>query len=361
MPVSMFRTLVSVNTLALLTLVLTGCSANSVTTIEKESQPTNEETGRFQNLDAGKKSYPLTCRQDCYKPRSDIQCGSDGLCQYTGNKKAFLGGADFSVKWLGHAAFVIKTSSGETFLTDPVFNDFDWPVNWLFSLVGGEQRKVNVEPDPELIDATDAVLYSHIHYDHFNKSDIETIGRKPEYLVPLNLADHFPSIGANITELGWFSSKKVGDSLVTAVPAHHFSSRTLVPFIYEDNNKDSWNAWLIENKGKTLLFAGDTGYSEHFKVINKRYGDIDVCLLPIASYYSEESPEWYRYVHLTPEDALTAAAELNCKVFIPWGYGNASWGMGDLSSHSALTRFLNMAEKVGTSAEIVILKEGESL
>jgi len=141
MPVSMFRTLVSVNTLALLTLVLTGCSANSVTTIEKESQPTNEKTERFQNLDAGKKSYPLTCRQDCYKPRSDIQCGSDGLCQYTGNKKAFLGGTDFSVKWLGHAAFVIKTSSGETFLTDPVFNDFDWPVNWLFSLVGGEQRR----------------------------------------------------------------------------------------------------------------------------------------------------------------------------------------------------------------------------
>lgn len=353
--------LMLVTAYALLSLVLTGCSANLVTTTNKKTQLINEETGRFQNLDAGEKSYPLTCKQDCYKPRSDIQCGSDGLCQYTGNKKAFLGGTDFSVKWLGHAAFVIKTSSGETFLTDPVFNDFDWPVNWLFSLVGGEQRKVNVEPDPELIDATDAVLYSHIHYDHFNKSDIETIGRKPGYLVPLNLADHFPSIGANITELGWFSSKKIGDSLVTAVPAHHFSSRTLVPFIYEDNNKDSWNAWLIENKGKTLLFAGDTGYSEHFKVINKRYGDIDVCLLPIASYYSEESPEWYRYVHLTPEDALAAAADLNCKVFIPWGYGNASWGMGDLSSHSALTRFLNMAEKVGTSAEIVILNEGESL
>ena len=361
MPVPMFRTLLSVNTLALLTLVLAGCSVNSVTTIENESQPTNEKTERFQNLDAGKKSYPLTCKQDCYKPRSDIQCGSDGLCQYTGNKKASHGVTDFSVKWLGHAAFVIKTPTGETFLTDPVFNDFDWPINWLFSLDGGEQREVDVEPDPELIDVTDAVLYSHLHYDHFNKSDIETIGVEPEYLVPLNVAAHFPSIGANITELGWFSSKKIGESLVTAVPAHHFSSRTFVPLIYEDNNKGSWSAWLIENKGKTLFFAGDTGYSEHFKVINKRYGDIDVCLLPIASYYSEESPEWYRYVHLPPEDALAAAADLNCKVFIPWGYGNASWGMGDLSSHSALTRFLNMAEKVGTSAEIVILNEGESL
>lgn len=356
-----FRTSVSVNVLVLLILALTGCSANSVTTIEEESQPTNEEIGRFQNLDAGEKSYPLTCKQDCYKPRDDIQCGNDGLCQYTGNKKDFLGLTDFSVKWLGHATFVIKTSSGETFLTDPVFNDFDWPINWLFSLDGGQQREINVEPTPEVIATTDAVLYSHLHYDHFNKSDIETIGRKPEYIVPLNLADHFPSIGANITELGWFSSKIIGESLVTAMPAHHFSSRTLVPFIYEDNNKDSWSGWLIENKGQTLLFAGDTGYSEHFKVINKRYGDIDVCLLPIASYYSEESPKWYRYVHMTPEDALVAADELNCKVVVPWGYGNASWGMGDLSSHSALTRFLNMAEKVGNSAEIVILNEGESL
>ncbi|MGM0430087.1 MAG: MBL fold metallo-hydrolase [Pseudomonadota bacterium] len=355
------KALATVTIFALFILVLAGCSANSVTTIEEKPQPTNEETRRFQNLDGGEKSYPLTCKQDCYKPRSEIQCGSDGLCQYTGNKKASHGVTDFSVKWLGHAAFVIKTSTGETVLTDPVFNDFDWPINWLFLLDGGEDREMNVEPDPELIAATDAVLYSHLHYDHFNKSDIETIGLKPEYLVPLNVADHFPSIGANITELGWFSSKRIGQSMITAVPAHHFSSRTLVPFIYEDNNKDSWSAWLIENKGETLFFAGDTGYSEHFKTINERYGDIDVCLLPIASYYSEESPEWYRYVHMTPEDALAATDDLNCKIIIPWGYGNASWGMGDLSSHSALTRFLNMAERMGTSAEIVILNEGESL
>ncbi|MFP3354589.1 MBL fold metallo-hydrolase, partial [Pseudoalteromonas sp. SIMBA_153] len=88
---------------------------------------------------------------------------------YTGNRKALPGLTDFSVKWLGHAAFVIKTSSGETFLTDPVFNDFDWPINWLFSLDGGQQREVNVEPTPELIATTDAVLCSHLHYDHFNK------------------------------------------------------------------------------------------------------------------------------------------------------------------------------------------------
>lgn len=356
-----FRASVSVNVLGLIILALTGCSVNSVATIEEKAQPISEDTGRFQNLDAGEKSYPLTCRDECYEPRNDIQCDDSGICQYTGDKKPSNETTEFSVQWLGHAAFVIKTPTGETFLTDPVFNDFDWPINWLFSLDGGDARKITLEPESKLFDATDAVLYSHLHYDHFNKTDIETIGVEVEYLVPLNLAEHFPSIGANITELGWFSSKKVGKSQVTALPAHHFSSRTLVPFIYEDNNKDSWGGWLIESDGSTLLFTGDSGYSDHFKIINKRYGSVDVCLLPIGSYHSKESPEWYRYVHMTPEDALVAAGDLNCKVLIPWGYGNASWGMGDISSHSALTRFLNMVEKVGTSAEIVILNEGESL
>ena len=43
---------------------------------------------------------------------------------------------------------------------------------------------------------------------------------------------------------------------------------------------------------------------------------------------------------MTPEDAVTAANDLRCKVIIPWGYGNAGWGMGDKSSHAPLLRFL---------------------
>ena len=67
------------------------------------------------------------------------------------------------------------------------------------------------------------------------------------------------------------------------------------------------------------FLQADTGYSKHFSDIQQKYGDIDVCLMPIASYYSEDNPKWYRYVHTTPEDALKAAHELNCKVMIPLG------------------------------------------
>mgnify|MGYP001356076744 FL=1 len=55
--------------------------------------------------------------------------------------------------------------------------------------------------------------------------------------------------------------------------------------------------------------------------------------------------------------AITAANELECQVMIPWGYGNASWGMGDVSSHSALTRFLNMLEVMPLKAKVIVLDE----
>ena len=74
-----------------------------------------------------------------------------------------------------------------------------------------------------------------------------------------------------------------------------------------------WGGWVFEHEGNTLFFAGDTGYSPHFKDIKARFGEIDVCLLPIASYFSETSPKWYRKVHTTPEDAIVASQDLGCK------------------------------------------------
>ena len=75
-----------------------------------------------------------------------------------------------------------------------------------------------------------------------------------------------------------------------------------------------WGGWLLEWNGYRIYFAGDTGYSEVFKDINNRIGEIDICMMPIAAWY-------WRNGHFAPEDAIQAAADLSCKVFIPWGWG----------------------------------------
>jgi len=349
-------------------MLLSACqTANHIEVIAGEGTVTplhqdGEREGRFHNLYPGKKTYPTTCEADCYPTSPKLLCETDSEnCQYIADQVIPKLHTGYTVRWLGHAGFMIRTPNGQQMLFDPVKEQFDSPVDLAFRLASGFYRQPGDWLTQSELENLDAVMYSHIHYDHFNKADIEELGNKPRYLTPLGMADNFPTGGFNISEMAWYAKTNISDLVIHALPAHHFSSRVMIPFIYEDNDKDLWNGWLLEQNGKTLFFAGDTGYSKHFKDIQQKYSDIDICLMPIASYYSEESPNWYRYVHTTPEDALNAANDLNCKVMIPWGYGNSTWKMGDRTSHSALLRLLHMYNKMDSKVPLYILNEGESI
>ena len=345
-----------------------GCtSTNQVTHIEQADsiikyKENPDKLGRFSNLYSSKKTYPVTCQENCYQPSKALVCESPAEnCRFVGEQSRPEINTGFTFRWLGHASFYLKSPEGSTLLLDPVSKQFDWPVDWAFRVANGFFRH---EPkwltSSELKDV-DAALYSHIHYDHFNKGDIKNIGTKTQYFVPLGFGEHFPDDGYSINEMTWFSTTQLAELTLNFVPAHHFSSRILVPYVYEDNDATLWGGWVIEQQGKRIFFAGDTGYSKHFIDIQQRYGDMDVCLIPIASYYHKENSAWYRYVHTTPEDALVAAQELNCKVMIPWGYGNNSWKMGDHSSHSALLRLLKMHKEMNSKIPLYILNEGEEV
>ncbi|MCL1077214.1 MBL fold metallo-hydrolase [Parashewanella spongiae] len=331
---------------------------NDDSIIKYRDKPENQD--RFSNLYPGEKKYSQTCTENCYLPNKLIKCDTPAEnCTFMGQQSLPELGTGFSVRWIGHASFYVNTQDGTSFLFDPVSKQFDWPVDLAFKLNGGFYRNEPKWLTGRQVKNVDAVLYSHIHYDHFNKSDIDKLGNEIEYFTPLKFASHFPNDGYKINEMAWFASSRLGNTDIHFVPANHFSNRILVPFIYEDNSKTLWGGWILESNHKKLFFAGDTGYSSHFKDIYKKYGDIDVCLLPIASYFSEQNPKWYRYVHMTPEDALTAAQDLHCKVIIPWGFGNNSWKMGDRSTHSPLLRFLKMHKQMKISIPIFILNEGE--
>ncbi|PCK31712.1 MBL fold metallo-hydrolase [Pseudoalteromonas piscicida] len=347
---------------------LTGCSSSNIveritseTSVIKHSNIAGYED-RYTNIYNKFKDYPVTCEENCYPPTQQVQCQSEMQdCTFIGNNPVLALDTGFTIQWLGHASFKINTPDNQQLLFDPVSAQFDWPVNWAFRLFEGYNRNPPAALSQAELAQTDAVLYSHIHYDHFNKDDIATIGTAPNYLTPLGFAEHFPDDGYKVSEMAWYSNKQLGDVTIHFVPANHFSSRIWVPFLYEDHGAALWGGWVVEHQGNTLFFAGDTGYSPHFKDIQQKYGDIDICLLPIASYHSEEDPQWYRKVHTTPEDALVAANELGCKVMVPWGYGNASWKMGDRTSHSALFRLLHMQQQLKTQTPVYVLNEGQSI
>lgn len=345
-----------------------GCSTkNQVTRVEEPDsiikyKKNSTDPVRFSNLYPKDKNYPTTCTENCYQSSALLECEAPAeSCNFIGEQSIPKINTGFTFRWLGHASFYIESPDGSTLLLDPVSEQFDWPVNWAFKLNNGFFRNDPAWPSDSEIADVDAVMYSHIHYDHFNKDDIEKIGSKAQYFTPLGFAEHFPNNGYRINEMAWFSKKELAELTINFVPAHHFSSRILVPYLYEDRDTTLWGGWVIERQGQRIFFAGDTGYSKHFKDIQQRYGDMDVCLMPIASYFHKKNSSWYRYVHTTPEDALLAAKELNCKVMIPWGYGNASWKMGDISSHSALLRLLNMHKQMNSKIILHILNEGEEV
>ena len=231
--------------------LLSGCAAqNQVERLAAQDGVTeykNLQEQRFGNLYPGKKAYLFTCSENCYPTSPQLTCEQDEPaenCQFVGQQSPADLDLGISIQWLGHASFHITMADGSSFLFDPVSRLFDWPVNWAFRIDSGFNRN---EPNwliPQQISDLDGVMYSHIHYDHFNESDIKKIGNQTQYLVPLNFADHFDDNGYKITEMSWFSSTTVGQTNIHFVPAHHFSSRIGVPYLYNDDDKTLWGGWV---------------------------------------------------------------------------------------------------------------------
>ena len=82
-----------------------------------------------------------------------------------------------------------------------------------------------------------------------------------------------------------------------------------------------------------------------------RYGNMDVCLMPISAYF-------FRAVHLAPEDALQASEDLGCRAFIPWGYG--TFILGHEHVHEPPRRLEEVQRRMNPTFSIHVLKMGET-
>ena len=249
---------------------------------------------------------------------------------------------DDYVAWIGHATFLIKLGQ-TTIITDPVFSKNAGP------LIFGPKRFT--EPALELneIPKTDVFLLTHNHYDH---QDMMTIRRFPfkkvKVLLPLKLGKYFTKNGyGDVNEMDWYDVIKINESLkITLMPAVHWSKRSLA-----DTNKTLWGSFLIEYKGKKLLFGCDTGVGNIYKEIGNKYGPIDLTFINIGAYnffpimpYRDKS-----VYHTNPEEALEVAKNLKSKKVI-----GMHWGTFVLSLEPIMeppVRFKASAERYGFKKE----------
>jgi len=229
------------------------------------------------------------------------------------------------ITWLRHASFLIQLGGEHQILVDPVIEELDG----ILGMVGKYAAIGKLYADSPLATEglpfgngtgtttqrnTDIVAISHDHYDHLNYNTLEKLPADTHYYIPLGLQREFPARFANTTAMDWYTRDRLGDLTITFLPANHRSGRSM-----HVQNQNLWGGWLFEWNGYRLYFAGDTGYSDLFKDIRRRYGEMDVCLMPITAWFQ-------RHWHFAPEDAILAAEDLGCETFIPWGWG--TWILG---------------------------------
>ena len=253
------------------------------------------------------------------------------------------------IAWIGHATFLIKLGN-TTIITDPLFSKNTGP------LIFGPKRYVDPAIKLEDVPKTDLILISHSHYDHLDASAIRNFPHKDaKVLLPLKLSKYFKRY-KDVNELDWYDEIQVNkDVKVTLLSAVHWSKRSLW-----DTNKTLWGSFLIEYKGKKILFACDTGYGNIYKELGEKYGPIDITLINIGAYnfYPMMPVKDKSTYHTNPEEALQIGKDLNSKKVV-----GMHWGTVVLSLEPIMEppkRFKDSAKDYGYSKDdAVIFKIGE--
>nr|WP_321984754.1 MBL fold metallo-hydrolase [uncultured Lichenicoccus sp.] len=218
-----------------------------------------------------------------------------------------------SVTFIGHSCFLIRLP-GLTMLTDPMFSHRASPVGWAGpARVRAPGRRLDELPPIDL------VLQSHNHYDHLDLPSLRALYRRwaPRVITPLGNAALIHKAGRfRVEELDWWQTWESDHPVpvrVTAVPARHFSARTL-----RDTGRALWSGFMLDCAGVRILFAGDTGDGTHWPLIRERLGAPDLALLPIGAY---EPRSIMRSVHMNPAEAVGAHRQLGARQSIGMHFG----------------------------------------
>lgn len=206
-----------------------------------------------------------------------------------------------TVAWLGHATVLINFY-GTWLLTDPALRRRVGVR--VGGLTLGPRRLVRPALSVRELPALDAVLVSHAHFDHCDLGTLGRLPRRTRAVVQEGMGDLVRRF-ARVDELKWGESAEVGGARVEAVEVNHWGARRLT-----DKHR-GYGGFLVEKRGRALVFGGDTAYTDAFARLARRGTRVDLAVLPIGAY------DPYINVHANPEQSWRMAREMGARYILP--------------------------------------------
>jgi L-ascorbate metabolism protein UlaG (beta-lactamase superfamily) len=233
--------------------------------------------------------------------------------------------------WLGHATVRIQLD-GVTLLTDPL----------LRRRIAHLRHIAPAEPQ-----AVDAVLVSHLHYDHLDLPSLRRVGHGVHMLVPRGAGALLRRRGfREVVELAEGETVQVGSVAVRAVHAAHGGGRQRL------GARGSALGYVVAGS-RTIYFAGDT---ELFPGM-VQLAPLDVALLPVAGWGKKVGPG-----HLNPAAAAESLRLLRPRLAVPVHWGTVRPLVGTRhSTVDAPHEFAEHAARLAPEVEVRVLQIGETL
>jgi L-ascorbate metabolism protein UlaG (beta-lactamase superfamily) len=225
------------------------------------------------------------------------------------------------ITWIGHASSLVEID-GVTILIDPVWDERAAPTQWF-----GPKRFFRPPLLLEDLPPVDVILISHDHYDHLGAGTVEGLARmaslrQTRWITSLGVGTILSSLGvapARLTELDWTEQVHVGSLTITALPARHFSGRSLF-----NRFETLWSSFALIGPKHRVYYGADSGEWYGFREIGETFGPFDLTMLEIGA----SNPLWAD-IHMGPEGAVRSFRALG-------GHGllmPIHWGLFDLALH----------------------------
>lgn len=199
------------------------------------------------------------------------------------------------ITYVGHATLLIE-AAGVRLLTDPLLRD---------GLV--HLRRHAVQVDAEWYQDLDAVLISHMHWDHLDLPSLQLLDPTTHFITPHGAARILRRHGfSNVSEVDVGDTIELGSVAIRATYAEHDSR---IPLL---QSEASALGYLIASE-HTIYFAGDT---DLFADMSSLHPDLDVALVPVWGWGPTVSSG-----HLDPYRAAESVRRLRPRMAIPihWG------------------------------------------